>query len=54
VVPEYQENVVFDAIEPSPFYNPKEEWDKYISEKDYIIIPRTEYDVKPGTYADIT
>ena len=25
VVPEYQENVVFDAIEPSPFYNPKEE-----------------------------
>lgn len=46
--------MVYDSIEPSPYYNPKDEKDRYINEKDYVQITRTEYDVKPGTYADIT
>jgi len=54
VIPDYQEKVVFDDIEPSPYYNPKDERDWYINEKDYISIPWTEYDVKPGTYSDLT
>lgn len=39
VVPEYQEKVVFDSIEPSPYYSPKEEGSKYLNERDYVQIP---------------
>lgn len=53
-IPDYNDKVVFDSIEPSPYYNNKEDKTPYISENDYVNVSRTEYDTKPGTYADLT
>ena len=50
----YPDKVVYDSIEPSPYYTTKEEKIGYISEKDYVNVQRTDFDNKPGTYADLS
>jgi hypothetical protein len=52
--PKYTDKVVFDSIEPSPYYNSKEDKVPYISERDHVTVTRTDLDTKPGTYADLT
>jgi len=51
---EFNDKVVYDSIEASPFYNSKDDKIPYISEKDYVSTSRNDSDYKPGTYADLT
>ena len=46
--------MVYDSIEPSPYYTAKEDKIPYISEKDYVNVQRSDFDNKPGTYADLS
>jgi hypothetical protein len=54
VIPEYSQKVIYDSIEPSPYYNSKDPEDKYLLESDYIPFQKAEYDSKAGTYADVS